>query len=413
MRLTHRRFPIVRAVALLAPAGVAALLLAPALALALGNDTVFVRGFASATYDSNVFRLADELDSEAVLGDRQTSDLYWGVGAGIRLDVPVSQQRFTADASVTEFYYSEFDQLDYTGYGLSGAWDWRAGERWSGRLNAGLRQERQAYSSDLGIAIPRLMKTYNGNFQARYELTPRWELQGQLDLYRVRLDSAVFERDDFDSRALSFGAAYRTPLGNSTGVRLRYEEGEWPNRTPSQLVVFGDEYEQYTLSAVVDWRPTGRSRLYGDAGYTWRDRTEASGSDDFDGPSGRLSYDYYLSGKSTLKASLYQTRGAVDDLTASYTTTTGIDLSFLYRLGGKTQLEATASYRDQEYEGTAAESGIEQREDKITELGLGASYELTRTMTLSAGARYETRSSNIRFGDYDAYILSLTGSIEF
>ena len=46
-------------------------------------------------------------------------------------------------------------------------------------------------------------------------------------------------------------------------------------------------------------------------------------------------------------------------------------------------------------------------------LNVSATYELTRTMTLSAGARYEKRSSNIRFGDYDAYILSLTGSIEF
>jgi len=55
--------------------------------------------------------------------------------------------------------------------------------------------------------------------------------------------------------------------------------------------VLGDAYDQYTASAVLDWFLSGRSRLYGDIGYTWRARQNAL-QGDFNGPSGRLTYDY-------------------------------------------------------------------------------------------------------------------------
>lgn len=388
-------------------------------ALALGNDTVFVRAFTSLNYDSNVFKVADDLDSAAELRGRDESDFIWGVGAGIRCDLPVSQQRFSADASVTDFNYSSFDELDYTGYALRGAWDWKAGSKWSGRLTAGARQERQTYSDAVGFFLPSLLVATDAAAEARYALTPRWELQGSAGLYRVRYDDERLDFDDFDSDSLSAGALYRSPSGNGTGLRLTYERGEWPNRPSVESTLFDNQYTQYTVSAVVDWRIGGRSRLSGDAGYTWRDRDEQEGRD-FDGPSGRLNYDYVLSGRSTLRASLYETRGAIEDSTATYTRTTGLDLSYGYQLTGKVVLEAIGSYRQIDYEGESLNPDEPQREDELLTLSLGANYQATRTLTLSGGGRYEQRESNVRagrdnlrLGDYDVYTLYVSAGIEF
>ena len=118
----------------------AGLTLAPGRADALGNDTVFLRGFTNATYDNNVFRIADGLNPEPFLGTDRKSDTIWGYGAGIRLDAPISRQRIKLDASATKYDYQHFDQLDFTGYKARGSWDWRAGELWHGVAYGGFRK---------------------------------------------------------------------------------------------------------------------------------------------------------------------------------------------------------------------------------------------------------------------------------
>lgn len=376
---------------------------------ALNGDKVFLRGTASVDYNSNVFSVPDEaggIDPEVanLVQGKGRSDLIWGLGAGVRVDLPVGRQRLRADLSATRYQYNEFDLLDYTGYGLRGIWDWRVGNDWYGQVNLGTSQDRQFYSSAVGGFVPQLYKMHDGLVEARYALTPRWELQTALSASTTNYDDAQARFDDFDYWAADIGASYRTPADNSTGVRLRYEQGDWPNRPPAPPATVDDEYTQYTLSAVLDWRLTGKSRLFGDAGYTFRQSDAADR--DFDGPSGRLTYEYALTGKSTLRASLYQTRGAGEDFTTAYIKTTGVDLSWLQELTAKIALRATASYREQDY------LGQERRDDLIT-LGLNASYQATRTLSLSAGAQYDERSSNLQSGDYDVYLLYVKAGVEF
>jgi exopolysaccharide biosynthesis operon protein EpsL len=379
---------------------------------ALNNDTLFLRGTTSMTYDSNVFRISDDLSNaaaESILQGEGRSDLIWGLGAGLRMDLPVSRQRFRLDLSATRYQYNDFDQLDYTGYGLEGIWDWRVGNDWYGQVNLGARQARQTYSTDIAVLVPRLYRTYDALVDVRHALTPQWELQTSLSASETDYKDDVFRVDDFEYWAADVGASYRTALGNSTGVRLRYEDGNWPNRPPGAIE---DEYTQYTLSAVLDWRLTGKSRLYGDAGYTFRDQS-ASNDRDFDGPSGRLTYEYSVTHKSTLRASLYQTRGAVEDFTATYIKTTGVDLAWHQQATSKITLQASASFREQDYLGESLVPGVQRRRDDLTTFGLVASYQATRTLSVSAGAQYDERSSNIPLGDYDAYTLYLSALIEF
>jgi exopolysaccharide biosynthesis operon protein EpsL len=388
------------------------LLCIPARVQALGNDTVFLRAFGNVTYDSNVFRISDEFPTAAATDSSRKDDWIYGLGAGLRLDIPVSQQRFKLDASATQYKYSEFDQLDYTGYAVRGEWDWKAGERWSGQVNLGARQERQAYSNALFFSFPSLVERYDARASARYALTTRWELDGGLSKYASRYDNELLQFDDFDSDSYFLGAAYRSPAGNSTGARLRYERGDWANRPSAPPANLDNQYRQYTLEAVVDWAISGKSRLAGELGYTWRDRDDAI-QRDFDGPSGRLTYIWEVTGKSTLQGAVYRTLGAIDDFNATYTQTDGIDLAYAYDVSAKVVANATASYRILDYEGTSFDPSQPQREDKLRSLTLGASYELTRTITLSAGARYEKRTSNIRFADYDVYTVYGTAGIEF
>jgi exopolysaccharide biosynthesis operon protein EpsL len=382
---------------------------------ALYRDTLFLRANSTITYESNVFRLSDDISdaaAAAVLRGRGKSAFISALGAGARVDVPVSRQRFRADLSATNYQYSDFNELDYTGYEMRGIWDWRVGNDWHGELGAGKRQARRPYSSAIGAFVPPLYQSDDAVLDIRYALTARWELQAAANALQIDHQDEAFSFEDFKYYAVNLGVLYRTPRGNSLGARLRYEHGSWPHRRPASIAAFGNEYAQYTVSGLADWQATGRSRIYGDVGYTTRQRVGAI-SRGFDGPSGKLNYDYSLTGKTTLRASVYQTRGAVDNFTATYLKTTGLDLSGTYQATAKISMIATASSREQDYLGDTLVPGVDQRRDRLTTLGVEASYRATRTLSFSTGTQYDERRSSVPLGTYHIYTINLRAGIEF
>lgn len=373
-----------------------------------------LRAESAISYESNVLRLADDISAASAAGllrGRGKGAFVTSLGAGARADISLSRQRFRADVSATRNQYLDFDELDYTGYAARGAWDWRVGNDWHGELSAGTRQERRASSSAVGALVPRLLQLHDALVDARYALTPRWELQASANVLEVDNREPAFRTEDFEQRAVSLGALYRTPRRNGVGARLRYESGEWPGRPPASVALFGNDYTQYTVSALVDWRVTARSRIHGDAGYTSRQRGAAV-SRDFDGPTGRLTYEHTLTGRIALRGTLYETRGAADNVTATYVKVTGLHLAATYRASAKISLEATAGVHELDYLGDSLVPGLEQRRDEITTLGLASTYRATRTLTFSAGTQYDQRSSNAPLGDYHIYTVFLRAGIE-
>jgi hypothetical protein len=291
-------------------------------------------------------------------------------------------------------------------------------------VGAGAQQSRQYMIGQLFATVPRLLRTYDALATARYALTPRWELQAGVKGYAARYNEDTANNlpdgvnfpppsvNDFQSSTWDLGASYRSPRGNSTGFRFRYQQGRWPNRTADTAAVFGGEYQQYTLSAVLDWLLSQRSHLYGDIGYTARARQDAQ-QGDFNGPSGRLTYDYSLSGKTTLRTSIYQIRGPTEIDFASYVRTTGLTFNPIYELTGKIELTGTVAYSEVDYLGGAQAFGQQAREFQYWTLGANGVYRITRSVNLNAGVSYYWRTSNLPGGDYQGFTANLSVGTEF
>jgi exopolysaccharide biosynthesis operon protein EpsL len=362
------------------------------------------------SYDSNVFKLANELELPASVGGPQKSDIFYSLGGGLRLDLPVSRQRFKADLSATEFKYQRFELLDYTGYTARGTWDWRVGDDWYGQIAGGYRQSLQTLSTQVGFFVPSVVRYYDGLANVRYAITPAWELQAGVAKASYRYVDDARRFGNFDSETVDVGARFTSPQGNSTGARLRYEHGSWPNRLPT--ATFGQEYDQYTLSLVGDWRLTGNSRLYGDAGYTVHQRDQVANSD-FSGPSGRLTHEWTPTGKLLLRTAVYQFRGPFESTFANYTRQTGVELTPTYQATGKVVLQGALSYRVFDYLGEAISISSAQRKDELSSAGVSATYQASRTIAVTASVNYLARKSNVPFGDFRSTTASLTVGVEF
>ena len=123
-------------------AGLAALLSLPAIAGAQTTDdlrwpddghypgypqepdprTVHFAVEGGVTHDDNIFRFSD---STAVPAGVSKSDTIYRVGARLRANIPVSQQRIVVDARVDNYTFDNNSRLDHVNYRAGAAWNWR------------------------------------------------------------------------------------------------------------------------------------------------------------------------------------------------------------------------------------------------------------------------------------------------
>ncbi|MDE3131553.1 MAG: hypothetical protein KGL16_10410, partial [Acidobacteriota bacterium] len=215
-------------------------------------------------HDSNLFRLSDSANTQALLGTSQRSDNIRRVGVGFKADLPISRQHLLFDARVDDFHYSTFGFLDHSQYGGSATWKWQAGSRWSGDLG----YARQRFLSGFGLLqLPQknLVTESHAYASVNRLLTPRWRARGALD--RTSYDysnlaaatgalSGATPVSALDrATSLTLGGDYLTPPGNSVGAQVKLTDGRYVN--PPGLAALDNTYRETEVSGVADWRASG------------------------------------------------------------------------------------------------------------------------------------------------------------
>ena len=87
--------------------------------------TPYVRGLYG--YDSNLFRLQDDQEANAVLGTTDTSESFYTLAAGMDVNLRVSRQVIRAHAEYNQTWFNQYRLLDYDGRDAYLKWDWLVG----------------------------------------------------------------------------------------------------------------------------------------------------------------------------------------------------------------------------------------------------------------------------------------------
>jgi exopolysaccharide biosynthesis operon protein EpsL len=369
--------------------------------------------FGGLEQDSNTFRLSDSVNPLTVLGSPEKSDTLRRGGIGLKADLPQSRQRFLIDLSAELNDYSRFDVLDHTAYRAIGTWKWRAGPNWSGDVGYGRRRflaslaEIQAPIKDL-ITEDRAFGTSN------FMVTPRWRLRGEADY--TRWDHGESTREALDARIWSAtgGIDYVTPQDNSIGAQIKYSDGEYPNREVVPGGTVDNQFEEYEVSLVLRYGVTGKSTLYGRAGYTnrWHEQvTERN----FDGFTGRVDYDWFVGPKTLLGLSAWREIRSTEDLSASYVVSTGWAAGPGWAPTSKLLVQARYIREDLEFRGDPGFvlSGTPPREDTFRGLQLYGGYAPRRNIRLSIGLKVGDRESNVVTREYDYHAISANAKVQF
>jgi exopolysaccharide biosynthesis operon protein EpsL len=352
------------------------------------------RPFVSYTrfYDSNLFRLAES--EYGLVSDR--SDQYGVLSAGLNVDWQPGRQQIIASASKSLIRFSRNSQLDYDGSDYQARWNWRLGNHWTGQLGA-TENVTQTTFEELNQQINNQVTRRNRFAGADWQFHPRWSA-GMRAATLTSSNSTVQRAPvDYDDTSVSATLGYMTPKGSRLRGQVRRVDGEYPNRT----VLFADRaYTLIQYNLLADWNTTGKLVAHATVGHTRRENDTLS-QRNFSGMTGRLSADYFVTGKTVLNWTAYRELANSDDINASYRLTTGTSLGAAWQATDKLTLRGNASFENRSYEGdTGFAPGLPQRDEDVLSGSLSLSYAPVSMATVDVGLQAGRRDSNIPVNDY-------------
>ena len=386
-------------------------------ALAKEGDTF--RPFVSYTryYDSNLFRLDEggvtavvENGAPVLVTQESASDQYGVLSAGLAVDWKPGRQYIQANASKNRVRFSRYTSLDYDGSDYQLKWNWRLGNRWSGRIGATEVVTQTNFTDWYAAQVVNNQITRETRFaNADWQFHPRWTVG--LGAAEVQSTNSTPQqaRLDYEDTSVSATLGYVTPKGSKLRGELRKVDGEYPNRPVG--FSFDRFYTQTEYNLLGDWNFSSKLVARAKVGYVQRENDTLS-QRDFSGLAGRLSADYFATGKTVLNWALYREIANSDDINATYQLSTGTSLGAAWLATSKITVRVATSFENRNFEGETGGTGI-QRDEDILSGSLSLSYVPLRMITLDLGVQAGRRDSNVPVGDYTFHSVFMSVRADF
>jgi exopolysaccharide biosynthesis operon protein EpsL len=374
-----------------------------------------IRAFVSGGlyHDSNLFRLSDGANTQALLGTSQRSDDIRQLGAGLEADWHVSEQRLRLDARGDDYRYDRFGFLDHSAYQADGTWQWRAGPLWSGDVGYARRRFLAGFGEQQA-PVKNMITVAHSYASAGRMLSPRWRLRGGLDHYAYDYGNpAAMSAVAVDhTSSVTLGGDYVTPRQNSIGAQAKLTDGRYLD-APG-LGGSDTEFRETEVSGVASWRVSGKSRFEGRLGYTDRHHDQLS-QRDFHGVTGRLDYDWIAGAKTVLNFAAWRDLEAVENNLANYALSEGLSFGPHWAPTLRTVVQARAFRVKRSYYSNSALTtpGAPEQEDTARGENLSFGYTPRNFLRLSLGLEHGTQSSNVPASDYSYDLVSANAWFRF
>lgn len=372
-------------------------------------------------FDSNLFRLAENESTAVIENDVPTlvtrdsaSDQYGVLSAGLNVDWKPGRQQVIASASKNQVRFSRYTSLDYDGSDYKLQWNWRLGNYWTGRVGATEAVTQTSFTDWNAVTAVNNQVTRENRFaSAEWQFHPRWSVGLGTDAATVTNSTSERMLLDYENTSVTATLGYATPKGSKLRGQWRRVEGEYPNRSAS---LYTDRaYTQSEYNFLVDWNTTGKLIAHGKIGYVQRENDSVS-QRNFSGLAGRLSADYYPTGKTMLNWALYREIANSDDISASYQLNTGTSLGAAWLATSKITLRANATLENRSFDGDTGiplSPGAIRRDEDTLSGSLSLSYAPVRPVTIDLGLQAGRRDSNIPSNDYTFKMLYVSLRADF
>lgn len=382
-------------------------------AMAKEGDTF--RPYVSYTryYDNNLFRL-DKGETSFVVEDGaatlvtldEASDQYGVLGVGLNMDWKLGRQQLVASLNKTRVSYSKYSSLDYDGEDYRATWNWRLGNHWSGQLGATQAVSQTSFSdlqtfnidgTPVFLAVTNLVTRDRQFASADWELHPRWRA-GAGGAWTTSENSRLQQRSqDYEDDSEYVYLTYLTPKGSKLRGEYRYRDAKYPYRYLVAGTLVESSYTQSEYNFLGDWTVSGKMLTHLKLGLVDRQFPTVT-TRDYSDLAGRVTVDYFPTGKTALTLAVYREPAPPEDVNSSYLVNDGANLNAAWMLTNKVTARATASYVQGTYE--LILPGLPQRVDDTVSGSLSLSYNPLPMATIDIGLQAGSRDSTYSTYDY-------------
>jgi exopolysaccharide biosynthesis operon protein EpsL len=362
-----------------------------AVAAAGEGDVLNVTASGSLTYDDNIFRVPDNFNLRAFAGSSHKGDVIRNAALGLRLDKPVSRQRFQFDTRLSANRYNRYDFLDHDALDYDARWKWQLGNRLQGDLYRSQAQQLTDFG-DFRAPNKNIRTQHTNGLTARYWLHAEWYALASLTRTDSKNDTAPRKPQNNRAETAEAGVLYRTGGNNELQLVVRETDGEYPYAPAAK-------YRLRVVEARGVWLPTGKSTFRAQIGRAERDHPRAP-QRDFSGATGRFSWDWMITGKTGLNLTVRRELSAYQDFFTNYVLIDGVSLTPFWRPTAKTHLQLKLDRSRRDYLGDVNPLLNYHRKDDISTAALYAGYDILQSLRFAATLQHETRSSSDPNYDY-------------
>ena len=368
-------------------------------------DTFQFRVGQTWQYDSNVFRLSDSVDSQAVIGSPSRSDHFGVTTIGAKIDKSYGLQRFELDVNANRYSYKNFSRLDFTAVNYAAAWRWSV----TPALYGNLTTDRQEYTDN------------TADVQNQGQLNRRTDRLTLLDAeYAIdgpwRVLGGVFERSSSNSQAFTFegdskvrgveaGVRYVFASDSSFAYRLKQGQGEYPNRVSSST--FASEFKDREHEFKLVWPITGKTTIQSRLAYFDRAH-DGLAARDFSGFVGQLEATWMATGKTTVNGGVVRELGDYQTNNISYFQGNRFFIAPTWKPTEKTAVKFRYDHGVRNYKGPLTGFIPTNRRDTTDLSVLGFEWEVIRAVKVTTSVFTDRRKSNELGADYKSHGVNLS-----
>ncbi|WP_431097440.1 XrtB/PEP-CTERM-associated polysaccharide biosynthesis outer membrane protein EpsL [Polaromonas aquatica] len=373
-------------------------------------DTLQFKAGQSVTHDSNIFRLSDTANTQALLGTPDRADTVSVTTAGFKINKPLGLQRFEFDAAIEDHHYSRFSNLDFTAVNYAAAWRWS----FTPALHGNLTTDRREYvdnTADVQGAGQLNRRTNRSTvFDAEYELDGAWRLVGGL-FERTSTSSQPFTFEgDSRIRGAEGGVRYVFPSATSMAYRYKRGDGDYPGRVPSPTFAgsFTDTEHEFRL----DWAPTAKTTLRARVSHLDREH-DGLAARDFSGFTGQLDANWAITAKTSLAGGVVRELGSYQTSVASYYQGYRFFVAPTWKPSEKTAVRLRYDHGERSFKGPLPGFAATGRRDTTNLVSLALEWQALRALKLIASVQRDRRKSTEPGFDYSSNAVGLSALASF
>lgn len=367
-------------------------------------------------YDDNVYRLSPEAgDPKLFLGpDASKADYINQASVGGRVHKALGRQVLDVDLQFSEHQYARNSKLDHASTQDSAIWKWALGQPWSGRVGADYSKSLAGFANTQFFSADLLAQT-SYFFDARYQLNPRWSLDGGVRWSETHHSAEPRRTQNIETQTVRGGLVYQTPRNDSLGLEYRHVDGQFPDRpllfTPSAQ---DNAFSEDVASFILKYSYSPKTRFEGSAGYLQRTHPHLSFRD-FNGEIWRMSLFWTPTAQTQLNVSGWHEIRAFTELVSNFFVSEGVSLSPVWMPSEKLAFSAQIRWETQDHTvGNGVEvPGLPLRLDELFSAQAAVMYTPVRFAEIGLTYQFSQRESNRRFFSYDDNMLNTMIKLKF